>query len=518
MITAMPGGELTGGGAGDRPPLPEAVARSSAGFVGRSKELDLVIDFQRTAGPDPRLVLLTGDSGMGKRSLAAAIASAAYDDGLAVLWGSCEEHAQRPFHAFAQALRPYVPDLADLLPPLEGGLEALAGLAGRAARTQLFDAITELLVRVSADRAVVLVLTDLQWATDASVDLLRHLLLVDEPLALFVVATISDADLDPESSLAGQLAHLSQRDEVQRLTLRGLTKSEIGELIAGWPGMSGNFSLVGTIQDETGGHAYWVTEQLWDLAERGLPIRLSDPTAGDSIRRAQAVVVRRLGHRDVKVRRVLQVASLVGGAFEAAVIARVAEAAETEAEVTAALDESVAAGFVQQLEPGVYRFAHRLTRLAAYRRVPPTHRSLIHAQLAAAIEEVHADDLEPYRSLLAYEYRTAEREADVGRALDAELAAGRQAARLTDFETAASHARAGLDRLERSPDDPARRCALLTLAAITERDAARAEQLALRAIDAGGRVRWNLAPLQEAIAVYAGVARPDRPVETVAEL
>jgi len=158
-------------------------------FVGRSRELAVLSAALRQATMgDARLVLVSGEPGIGKTELARAFARAATASGALVLWGSAwEDGGAPPYWPWVQALRSYArqagPEalataagpqaavLAQLLPEL-GPVQELTG-SGDAARLTLFDAVGAVLDRASRAAPLAVVLDDLHAAGRPSVLLLR---------------------------------------------------------------------------------------------------------------------------------------------------------------------------------------------------------------------------------------------------------------------------------------------------------------------------------------------------------
>jgi len=150
-------------------------------------------------------VLIAGEPGVGKTTLAAEAARRAHAAGALVLYGRSEQTLTGPYQPFAEALAHHVHDasidvlaglgdeaaeLARLAPAVRHRLPALPEPKARehGDRYRLFGAIARLLA-ASGDRLVVLVLEDLHWADAPTLLLLRHLLATSERLRLVVLAT-----------------------------------------------------------------------------------------------------------------------------------------------------------------------------------------------------------------------------------------------------------------------------------------------------------------------------------------
>ncbi len=189
-----------------RPPMPRALERDDR-CVGREGELAAMENRWVKAHDGFRqAVLLAGEPGIGKTTLAAALARRAHDDGAIVLYGRCDEDVGSAFQPFSEALRALVavtpddrllalghhaahltrlvPELAERLPALAPAIPADAA----AERYSLFEAVAAFLARAAVETPVLLVLDDLHWAAKPTLLLLRHVLRADLEMRLLVVA------------------------------------------------------------------------------------------------------------------------------------------------------------------------------------------------------------------------------------------------------------------------------------------------------------------------------------------
>ena len=185
-------------------PLPDLVrAASTTVFVGRAQERERLNEsLKAVAAGERRVVLVSGEPGIGKTALSAAFAREAFDNGACVLFGRCEEDLATPYQLFSEALGHYVThaseddlaghvalhrsELVRLVPALASRIPDLPPSKATDKDTErflLFAAAVGLLVMASAHRPVVLVFDDLQWADGASLLLLRHLIASEQPCA-----------------------------------------------------------------------------------------------------------------------------------------------------------------------------------------------------------------------------------------------------------------------------------------------------------------------------------------------
>jgi hypothetical protein len=163
-------------------------------LLGRETELASVDRaVQDARGGGARALGLFGEAGIGKSALLGALRERASDAGMLVLEGRAAEHGRSvPFGLVVDALDDYVatlhprrvesvgPDLAAVLPSAaaarSGGVGGDGPAAGAAERFRYHRAVRALLELLGRERPVALVLDDLHWADEASVELVLHLL------------------------------------------------------------------------------------------------------------------------------------------------------------------------------------------------------------------------------------------------------------------------------------------------------------------------------------------------------
>ncbi len=177
------------------PPLGLASSRAvrpMAPFVGRPSEMaQLEVLWSRAARGQGTIVLISGNSGIGKSRLAGELAYLAEAQGGRVLLGSTTPHEPVPYQPFVAALRAGLPllraeglsaltlsALATLVPEIgadRSDLPALAPLDASHQRTRLFRSLLEAVAALARTRPLLLLLEDLHWAGASTVDLLEFL-------------------------------------------------------------------------------------------------------------------------------------------------------------------------------------------------------------------------------------------------------------------------------------------------------------------------------------------------------
>ena len=440
-----------------RVPLPgRLTARPSIGMIGRQDDLHVLADIYKRVATDGgrEVVLLAGEAGVGKSTLAATAAGAAFDEGACVLFGHCEEDLASPYQFFAEALdhlvkhsppdqlescvRPYGSDLSRLVPSVSTLLPGLPATRATDADTErylLFAAVAGVIADVSRSQPVVLVLDDLQWADRGSLLLLRHLAVAEQIPRALILATYRDSELMHAEALRDTLGALRRHTGVQRIELRGLNDNDVVsyfEAASGQPLDDKGLDLARAVYQETDGNPFFVGEVLRHLSESGAIYRdtqghwvagegLNDATLPDSVREVIGGRVVRLG-KDAE--RVLSLAAVIGREFDLELLARAAEIPEDD--VLDFLDGAIGAALVRDLpdSPGRFQFTHSLIQHTLYQDLRATRRARAHRQVAQALEDLEGDASDRRVGQLARHWVAALQPTDLAKAIGYSRRAG----------------------------------------------------------------------------------------------
>lgn len=525
-------------------PLPE-VAETASGFTlaGRSEEMDtLVSAWKEAVEGERRLVLISGEPGIGKTRLVTETVRVAHDQGGTVLWGRCDPDLGAPFEPFVEALRRYTgavdgARLRDEVGPLAGELtRLLPELADRVpglaeplrsepdtARHRLFEAVTDLLAASSEAAPVVLVLDDLHWADKPSLLLLRHLLRSVTPLRLLILATYRDTDLDRSHPLAEALGDLRRESGVSRLDLVGLDHSGVEafmEAAAGHALEGPALALAAAVHAETEGNPFFVGEMLRHLVESGFLVQRDERWTSDFTlaevgipEGIREVVGRRLSRLSATANDALAWAAIIGPEFDLAVIE--AAGGPSGDDLFDALDEATQAAVLQEVGGtiGRYRFAHALVRSSLYEELSTNRRVRMHWAVGEAIDARSGAGADAALDALAYHYGEGALAGDPERAVGVARRAAARARSELAFEAAVGHldrALGALDLLDRA-DPELRADVLLDLgSALRDADDPRRRATAFAAADAA-RAMADGPRLARAALLLADLAAPVAP-------
>ncbi|HYG94264.1 MAG TPA: BTAD domain-containing putative transcriptional regulator [Nocardioides sp.] len=343
-----------------------------------------------------RVVLVTGEAGIGKSRLTDELLATAADRGFRIGRGGWEAEATPPLWGWSRALRQLLG---------AGGTTEVLGAGGDAdAASASFRQADAFLDALRGGQPTLLVLDDVHWADTESARLLRRVAadVTEVPLVLVLALRSAPAEItEPVAELLGALA----RTDPVRVELGGLAP----EAIAAWVGeQTGREVADGVAQElarRTDGNPFYVTELVRLLVSEGA---LADPgdAAWESVPGGVRDVVRhRLAHLSDHAVDLLRLAAVAGRSFDVAVVVRAAGA--DEAAVDDAVEAAQVRGLVEEEAPGRFRFTHALVRDALYEAVSGPQRARAHGGVAAAIEVVHAGRVAEHASELAEHYRLA---------------------------------------------------------------------------------------------------------------
>lgn len=288
-----------------------------------------------------RLVFLGGEGGAGKTSVSFEFARL-LGRRARFLVGFCDQGST------PRALGPLF-DVAEAL----GILAELD--ASKVQRTSLFAS-----VRAALGRApTLLLLEDVHWADEATLDLIRYLGQRLRGLPLLMIATFRDDEVAGTHPLSATMGDLATAAAVTRMQLPLLTTDAVAELARI---LDRDIDVV-ALHRSTSGNPFFVTEVLaGDAAE--LPTTVRD------------AVLARIGRLPVPARRVVESAAVVGLTAEIQLVL------DVSGQLPDAVDAAVQGGILRDRGTDV-AFRHELARQAVLMSLPPAARAGLHRQVLA---------------------------------------------------------------------------------------------------------------------------------------
>lgn len=389
-------------------------------LVGREEPARALRDLlERSALGETRVVFLEGESGVGKTRLAIELARRDAE-AFTVLTGACralgvgEAHGspltpfEEVFHGIAdrcraggaeatarllgssgRVLSAYAPVLRQV--PGAEAWQEVEPLPARAARARLVSAMCDALLALARSSPTLLLLDDVHWADDVTLDVLATLLARSGGEApLFVLATCRSEERRT------RLAELSSMPHARVIRLARLDPAGAREMASS---MLGRAELPAAMVDRVSTHAegnpFFIAEYLRAAVREEVLRRVdgrwhADDPDGARVaslplpRSIRELVERRFARLGELAREAAEIAAVIGRDVEPEAISTHLWASPVA--VSDALQELLATQLLEALPDGRLRFVHAKLHEGVYERIAPDRRASLHLAVGEALE------------------------------------------------------------------------------------------------------------------------------------
>ena len=419
-------------------------------LIGRNRELEIMrqhlltieqgrelqiaptqgMQFSAPEGTRPsHFLLLMGEAGIGKTRLAEELSQEANIRGWAVAWSrTYEQEGTIPYRPWTELLRAFFPSPGTLSlvdPNSHSKLERLSVLLPELLvtahnpspqtrsssppppeqeRLHLWEATLWLLNTLSQATPLLLVLDDLHWTDDSSLELLAYLARHLQDQRVLLVGTCRDMELAPSHGLRNLISDLRRERAIVTLAVPPLTASQIGSLVAHLPE-----NIVQSIQSQASGNPFFAEELARELQttddgeideEKLSPLQKAKIEIYNTLPETIAAVLdRRLNKLSSECQTLLGKAAMLGGSFELSQLLFMASdgggsftATANEDAILDLLEEALHAGLLTEEGTGArisYHFWHPLIVSHLYERPSAARRAQLHRRAANALLHLH---------------------------------------------------------------------------------------------------------------------------------
>lgn len=274
-------------------------------------------------------------------------------------------------------------------------------------RTRLFDALSQLVIDISEDEPLLLILEDLQWADDGSLQLLHYLARNIQNSRVMICGAYRPEDIE---SIRGEVHSLSKTIRRMRpeklfyeIKLNRFDENSTASMIESIlrkqdiPKM-----FTSRLFEESEGNPFFIEEVVKSLVSEGL-IDLNDyawkmkfdPSKIHMPGTIRDVIGRRIDRLDAKTKAILGYASIIGNQFNFEVLHRISEIEEET--LIDSLDALIASNIIHEdptSREESYRFDHTLIREVVYNSMSRSRRRLMHKRIGYIIEELNKNKLD----------------------------------------------------------------------------------------------------------------------------
>ncbi len=410
-----------------------SIAKGLTRFVGRKNSMATLLDaFDKVKSGSGQVVGLLGEAGVGKSRLLLEMRNMLPQGEYSYLEGRCLQYGgSMAYLPVLDILRSYfdikegdreflirkkmeekILDLDEklkgVIPPFQSLLslkvddEAFSRLEPKEKREKTFEALRDLMIRVSRQNPLVLVVEDLHWIDKTSEEFLGYLIgwLATAPILLLLL--YRPEYTHPWGSKSyytkiglDQLGTESSSELVKAILEEGEVAPELRQLIL----------------NRAAGNPLFMEEFTHTLLENGsierknekyvLNRKAEDIQVPDTI---QGIIAARMDRLEENLKRTMQVASVIGRDFAFRILQTITGMRE---ELKSYLLNLQGLEFIyeKRLFPELeYIFKHALTQEVAYSSLLLRRRKEIHEKIGRAIEELYPDRLEEFYEMLAYHY------------------------------------------------------------------------------------------------------------------
>ncbi|MGH2494891.1 MAG: helix-turn-helix transcriptional regulator [Ktedonobacteraceae bacterium] len=425
-----------------------------------------------------QVVLLSGEAGIGKSRLVAEIKTSAAAHDFLLVQGSCfpTDHAipyaplldfLRSYlvgHSLAmpapavqkvmQAFLPLMPYAGHLLPGFPP-MSLLPSLDPEQEKRRRFEILADFLTLQAVEQPVFLIVEDLHWSDDTSLEFLHYLARRCSAYSLLLLLTYRNDEVRP--SLSHFLAQLDRERLAQEVSLARLRREGVEAMLRAIFALphTTRFELLDPVYTLTDGNPFFVEEILTSLIASGEIYYANDRWEGKPLgelhipRSVQDAVQQRTDRLSEPARQILTMAAVAGRRFDFVLLQELTD--HDEQHLLLLIKEMIAAQLVVEESAEQFAFRHALTRQAIYADLLVRERKALHRRIADTMERLYTPTLEAHLADLAYHFYEA---GAWEKALAYGQWAGEQAERLYAPHTAIEQVTRALDAAERGSIPP----------------------------------------------------------------
>lgn len=401
----------------------ESVGGAGAPYLGRERELD---EAERVvaavASSERRLLLVSGDAGIGKSHFIREVTARAQESGFLTAIGRCWEATDAPaYWVWTQVLESL-------------GIESPFKMDVSLDRFAQFQAVDALLRDLADAQPIMTVLEDLHAADESSLLLMRFLIGQSASTPILIVGSYDPRTIKYRPDLVRAMSSLVP--EATRIELEGLDVEHVTSMYERIAGSLPSEPIAHAIQEASQGNPFFIQETVRLLISKG-DLHRPDHSVGFRVPEGARDIIRaRLAMLPEASHETLGIASVLGRQFELSLLESVAELDLDT--LLGLLEEPMQKEILEEAGAlGNYRFTHVLLREVLYEDLTAARRMRLHLRVGQVLEELRTQEQRSDLSELAHHWFKAAQAGDFAKTVGYSLEAARQARDAHAFEESA---------------------------------------------------------------------------------
>ena len=436
----------------------------SESLVGRQKEWNsLQSHFAECRNGKGRLLFITGEAGIGKSRLLMQFCRRQRAGDFHILIGQSTEgtliHTYAPVRTALkkgfEAKDPatvnvyknledhYRRELISLVPQFDRFERERLTSSQSTDKYFLLESILLLLQGLAKQLPTVMVLEDIHWSDDSTLNMLQYLSrnIVNERILL--IATFRNEEA-VRSSLPTIIQNMSRENLFDTIALKAFTREETGTMLEEiFRGCTLSDAFKNWIFDESEGIPFYIEELVKLLLDEGYiyrsgnEIQLRKPDKSILPYSIRALIQRRINRLSDPLQRVLGFASIIGYEFDLHILVKLIE--ENEGYLLDLLEQLTKQQIIKEVHSGMedrFAFAHNKIRDVIYEEMGLIKRKKFHRRVGDILEQLHQDTLSQFAEELAYHF---EQGGVIQKAFAYSLEAGKKALQVHAYNDAYQH-------------------------------------------------------------------------------
>lgn len=371
----------------------------SPALIGREIELGALTRLvEQTVRGSGRIALIAGEAGIGKSRLVTETIQGGINRGARIFRGNCfETDRTLPYAPLTDLLRDYAtthpyanipPELAPILLELSSP-NLTVTFDPEQDKRRLFQALTQFF-RAEANPAAFIVIEDLHWCDENSLEFFLHLARRIAPQPILLLFTYRSDE--KHSALEHFLAELDRARLATELRLNRLAPPETDAMLRAIFELQRPVrrDFLNVLYPLTEGNPFFIEEILKSLIVAG-DIFFADGTWDRKPihelqipRTIQDAVHRRAERLTAPAKEALSIASVIGQRFDFSLLHHLMQTSEPE--LLQCLKELVSSQLILEESPDRFAFRHALTRQAVYTELLGHERLRLHQKVAESLE------------------------------------------------------------------------------------------------------------------------------------